>query len=58
MTRFARLRDLLTRARAAGAIEAARLRLEAGWLCGRMTDDEYWAAVRECLDAKAFSEEG
>lgn len=46
-----RLRDLLTRARAAAAIEA-------GWLCGRMTDDEYWAAVRECLDAKTFGEEG
>lgn len=65
--RFAKYRELLTLARTLHAeadrmplecqgkwdrrIAATEYRLKAEWMSGRLTDDEYAAEVRECLDA-------
>jgi hypothetical protein len=35
--------------------EAEEYRLKALWLAGRITEDQYWEGMRECLDAKTYS---
>ena len=68
MGKFAKLRELVTRARnlesegrrltpgsesrTARMVEAEEYRLKALWLGGRITEEEYWQGLAECLDAK------
>lgn len=67
MTRFSKLRELVTLARTLNAeadrmgetqgkwdrrIEAAEHRLKAEWLVGRLTYEEYMLEMAECLDAR------
>ncbi|VTR94130.1 unnamed protein product [Gemmata massiliana] len=70
MSRFSKLRELVTRARSLEAearrmasnsperverlIAAEEHRAQAEWLADRIDDDEYNARLVECLDARAF----
>jgi hypothetical protein len=68
MTRFTKLRELLTLSRDLNAeanrmtsrgdaywarrIEAVEHRLKAEWLVGRLDDEQYYAELAECGDAR------
>lgn len=71
--RFKKLRELLTLSRDLNAeadkmttrgqgywdrrIEAQEYRLKAEWMVGRLKDEEYYAELGECHDAKMCTEE-